>query len=286
MDHYRQRHCGSCNKPLTDGDLSKRCKNEYCQAGASLSDSVEGDDDNIECTNDGFNNVPNRAAGRKYCHQCANIDQPICHRCDYGHSCSMCCLVGPQILKEGSDSYIKNAAPRCRVSRCPIYVALDQGDRCLACWEQYANTLADCDVWDKHEVWKITVCGHEVCESLQSEMLCAWKLDLSAMDCGVCKKILIEEEEAERQRISKEQIEADVPLVKELLGQLQSNSAKVALKSWLREVGEEEEEESEEVEDESINDNGRLPGLKFPALFSRPTSSTSNFAAPTWWTSI
>jgi hypothetical protein len=73
----------------------------------------------------------------------------------------MCLLVGPHTLKNGLDGYRKDVAQRCECEECPIYEMLDAEDRCLSCWDRFANSL-DTEVFANEtcKVWTIGECGH------------------------------------------------------------------------------------------------------------------------------
>jgi hypothetical protein len=114
---------------------------------------------------------------------------------------------------------------------------LDAKDRCLSCWDEYANKICDNKVdvwrWSEHDVWTIEKCGHAVCKAMQGEMECS--LDPESDECAICKKqgkraaILVKEED----NVTAQAIRTDVPLMKALVHQLQSSSAKAAIQTWL-----------------------------------------------------
>ena len=168
------------------------------------------------------------AACKQFCCRCADIDKPVCTYCDHGDSCSMCWLIGPHILKAGRDHYQKHLAPRCEFDGCPLYWPLDDEDRCLACWELYAEGLG-LNIEDTHRVWTIQKCGHQVCQANQNFMKCQ-----SEKDCSVCKEEAEFKAKKEEQKAIQKKIQADVPLMKDFMGRVQSESAKSALSERLK----------------------------------------------------
>ena len=180
------------------------------------------------------------ASGKQVCCRCADIDKPVCKYCDDGDSCSMCWLIGPHILKEGYDNYQKYLAKRCEFPDCPLYAPLDDADRCLSCWDRYATGLG-LSIEEPHRVWTIQKCGHQVCEANQIVMKCQ-----SDSDCSICKEEEEHRAKIKEQRASQQQIQADVPLMKDLMGRLQSESAKNTLVKWLKQHDQAKDETSNE----------------------------------------
>jgi hypothetical protein len=170
---------------------------------------------------------------KEICCRCADTDNPVCGSCDSGSSCSMCLLVGRHILIEGLDGYRKRVAQRCECEECPIYEMLDAEERCLDCWDTFANSLGT-QVFQKKtcKVWTIGECGHEVCSSKQMMMKCA-----SDSECSICKEEVHFTAEEEKKRIEGERIQSDLQLMTGFVSQVKSSSAKAVINEWLSQHG-------------------------------------------------
>lgn len=198
------RECGSCGDPV---------EGLFGTGGIFV---PESNCENVDCT------VNNSGRFTHFCCRCADTSKPACTVCNKkgtnDNSCSMCWLVGPRDRK----------VERCELKDCPIYLIMDAEDRCLSCWEGYANEVCGNEVGisSKHDVWTIEKCGHKVCKAMQGTMD-----DPESDECAVCTK--------EKTRAAKKeakiaaQVEADVTLMKELVHLVESSSAKAAIQKWL-----------------------------------------------------
>jgi hypothetical protein len=182
---------------------------------------------NVEWNSCQNNSCP--AIEKAICCRCADTDKPICGFCESGDSCSMCLLVSPHTLEEDRDGYQEDVAQRCECDECPIYEMLDAEDRCLNCWDRFANSL-DTEVFAKEtcEVWTIGECGHQLRSSKQMLMMCT-----DETECSICKEKGIDAGEEEERRIEGERIQSDLQLMTGFMSQATSSSAKAALNEWL-----------------------------------------------------
>jgi hypothetical protein len=182
------------------------------------------DSGNVPWTSCQNSNCP--ASGRQVCCRCADTEKPVCSYCD--NSCSMCWLAGPHILVPGLDNYQSGLAEECECEDCPVTSLLSVEDRCFSCFESAVSDEFGCDVWNEHETWTIKECGHNVCEALQMEMSCA------KGECSMCKSKQKYETKKKEQETEAAKVQSDVSIMKECLTRVESESARSAIETWLK----------------------------------------------------
>jgi hypothetical protein len=94
---------------------------------------------------------------------------------------------------------------------------------CRSCFNSQGDTLG-VDINTEHDTWTFKECGHTVCEAQQNLEEC------DKHECSVCKPSATKKDQLAK-------CSKDALLMQDLLGKVESDSAKSLLTSWLEEHG-------------------------------------------------